>query len=126
MKALKRRWKLIAVAVAILAALFCAAFIALAGYTQTQTVKAVSVAQSLTFRDPAFVPHITSISGVTLRVRGHIDGTATVQAENWTPQQISGDVDWSVYHDYFSSSIVIDYSPTNVTAGSLNFSLTFN
>jgi len=125
MKALKSRWKLIVVSIITLV-LIQIFRISIAGYTRTQRVEAATSAQSLTFRDQTLVPHLVPISGVTLRVRGHIDGTATIHSENWKPHSISGDVDWAAHYDHYEPSIVINYSPTNVTAGNLSFSLTFN
>jgi hypothetical protein len=125
MNVLKSRWKLL-VATVVAIILIQIVTISIAGYTQTQRVETVTSAQSLTFRDQPYIPHLASISGVTLRVRGHIDGSATFDAENWKPQAFSGDVDFSVHRDHFEPELVIRYSPTNVTGGNLSFSVTFN
>lgn len=68
------------------------------------------------------------VSGVTLRVRGHLDGRATVSAVegNWHPEPLTGDVDFTIYHDWFDPICTIDYIPGNGTAGSLTVELTFD
>ena len=88
--------------------------------TQSRKVSDVTVDQHFPFRNMGGTP-----SGVTLHVRGHIDGEAKVYAANWTAEVISGDVDWTVGHDYFDPEIVVEYKPTRVTAGHLDFELIF-
>ncbi len=87
---------------------------------QIQHIERVADEQHLVFNDPG-----SSRSGVTLHVRGQIDGEATIDGPQWSPQTISGKVDRIVYHDYFYKTIVIDYTPSKVTSGKLSFELTF-
>ena len=107
-----------------LLALFAAATLNLAGCErqQTQRIERVAEPQQFTFQaSGGSMP-----SGYTLHVHGHIDGAASITASESTPQPISGDVDWRIYHDYFRPSIDIQYSPAKVTAGHLTVDLTFH
>jgi len=90
---------------------------------QVQRIDNVSRPQRLVFQTSDKSP-----SGVTLRVRGHIDGTAiiTTVEDQWPPQKLGGDVDWAVYKDWFQSTCAFDYAPTGVTAGHLTLELTFH
>lgn len=90
---------------------------------QVQSVSDVSQAQRLTFRTATEYP-----SGVSLRVRGQLKGVASITTveDRWEPHQVSGDVDWQVYHDWFYPTCTFEYSPSNVTAGHLSFELTFH
>ena len=92
-------------------------------WPQVQHIADCSRSQRIVFQTSGMYP-----SGVTVRVRGHIDGTATLTTveDRWPPQQISGDVDWSVYHDWFYSTCTFEYSPANVASGRLKVELKFH
>jgi hypothetical protein len=60
-----------------------------------------------------------SINGVTVWLSGSIDGTAEIWAEGWDRQIVSGQVDWRVYHDWFSQGCKLHYQPQGVTNGKL-------
>jgi hypothetical protein len=61
-----------------------------------------------------------SISGLSVRVSGEIDGEAEVWAGDGAPQRVAGRVDWSApIHDWFSPSCHFHYRPKNVSAGRL-------
>jgi hypothetical protein len=66
------------------------------------------------------------ISGLTLHFQGQIDGTAYVWAANWSTQALSGNVDWSIYHDWFENDCTIHYQPSGVHTGSLKFQYEFH
>ena len=105
-------------------ALLAAALLSFAGCERQQTrrIERVAESQQFTFH----TSRGRAPSGYTLRVHGHIDGAASITASESTPQPISGDVDWRIYHDYFRPSIDIQYSPARVTAGQLTLELTFH
>jgi hypothetical protein len=63
-------------------------------------------------------PH-QNVSGLTLHIHGHIDGTGYVSAANWPTQALTGAVDWRIYHDWFQTNCVIHYQPAEVRNESL-------
>jgi hypothetical protein len=60
------------------------------------------------------------VSGLTLHIQGHLDGTGYVYAANWPTQALSGAIDWRMYEDYFQNSCVVHYHPVGVRTGSLS------
>jgi hypothetical protein len=66
------------------------------------------------------------VSGLTLHVHGHLDGTGYVCAGNWPTQALTGAVDWRIYHDWFQTSCVVHYHPAGVRAGSLTVDYEFH
>ena len=108
-------------------ALLATTLLSVVGCERQQTqrierIERVTEPQTLTFHEL----HGSTPSGYTLHVHGHIDGAASITASESTPQPISGDVDWRIYHDYFRPSIDIQYSPAKVSAGQLTIELTFH
>ena len=67
-----------------------------------------------------------NVSGLTLHVRGYLDGTGHVFAGNWETQALSGTVDWKIYHDWFQPSCTLHYHPVNVRRGSLSIEYEFH
>ena len=67
-----------------------------------------------------------SISGLTLHVRGHLDGTGYIYAGNWDTQALSGAVDWTIYHDWFETNCVLHYDPLGVHTGTLTIQYEFH
>jgi hypothetical protein len=74
----------------------------------------------------ALAAHHTSVSGLTLGIQGHLDGTGYVYAANWPTQVLSGAVHWKVYHDWFETNCVIHYHPVGVRSGSLTIQYEFH
>ena len=68
----------------------------------------------------------SSVSGLTIRCRGEIDGKATLSASNWVAEMLSGKVDRQVYHDWFTNSCTLAYTPSNVTKGHLEIEYEFH
>ena len=68
----------------------------------------------------------TDVSGISLRVRGHIDGEATLSAANWDKQVLKGTVDWQVYHDWFNGTCTLRYLPKDVKSGALTIEYEFH
>jgi hypothetical protein len=95
------------------------------GASQTQQIARVAEAQRLKF----LAIHPTHpISGVTLHVHGHIEGTASINCPFGEDRKhpIAGDVDWLTGGDWYDYAIAFEYSPANVTSGRLTFDLTFH
>jgi hypothetical protein len=67
-----------------------------------------------------------SISGLTLHVRGHLNGTGYIHAANWETQALSGTIDWKIYHDWFYKSCTLEYRPEGVHAGSVTIDYEFH
>jgi hypothetical protein len=88
--------------------------LAISDVTQTNTMNLVSAQRG------GFV------SGLTLRIQGHLDGTGYVFAANWPTQALSGAVNSVVYEDYFQTSCTLHYHPVGVRAGSLNIQYEFH
>jgi hypothetical protein len=88
---------------------------------QKASVVDVSKAQKVALKTTA-----SNVSGLTLHVRGQIDGEAIVSASNWEPQKISGKVDFKVYHDWFTSTCELQYQPVSAKAGALTVQYEFH
>ena len=67
-----------------------------------------------------------SVSGISLHIRGRLDGKAHVVAGNWEKHTLSGTVDWQVYHDWFEPTCALHYEPVAVTSGSLTVEYEFH
>ena len=65
-------------------------------------------------------------SGITLHLRGRIDGSARVWAGNWETTRLSGTVAWRVYHDWYETNCVLHYLPESVKSGELTVDYRFH
>lgn len=59
------------------------------------------------------------VSGLTLRVQGHLDGTGYLSAASFPTQVLSGTINWRMHEDYFQTNCVLQYRPVGVRTGSL-------
>lgn len=57
------------------------------------------------------------VVGITLRFRGHIDGSAMIGATNVWRQTLSGDFDLMTGGDWRSTNCALQYIPENVRSG---------
>lgn len=93
----------------------------------TLDTAAVVKSQPLFFLGNSEFTNVGAVSGVDLHVHGHIEGAAEIAGPlSSLPHIISGDVDWQTSGDYYESTIIMRYSPTQVTGGQLTFELTFH
>jgi hypothetical protein len=67
-----------------------------------------------------------NVSGISLRLRGQIDGSAVLSASNWETQRLSGKVDYQGYHDRFHAECDLQYQPMKVTSGALTVEYKFH
>ena len=58
-------------------------------------------------------------SALSVHITGEIDGVAEVWASNWEVEQLSGRVDWRVYHDWFLPDCILHYRPVGHVSGRL-------
>ncbi len=65
-------------------------------------------------------------SGVSLHIRGHLDGAAVIWAEGWEKQTIGQAVDFKLYKDWFEPTCDLHYDPTGVTKGDITIEYQFH
>jgi hypothetical protein len=83
-----------------------------------QRVEDASQARRLDFR----LSSEESVSGVTLHVHGHLDGSAAVKIEGSQDFGIlSGDVEYKYGQEWSSPACTVTYEPVSGTTGSLTF-----
>jgi len=127
MKKLYKQLAKIAIGIVLICTIFCTLlflFIAFRGErSQTFTVNVGDVTNksSITLASPS-----KGVSGLTLHVTGEINGQAYVFASNWEKRELSGKVDWEIYHDWFEPTCVLQYEPVSVTSGNLRIDYTFH
>lgn len=68
----------------------------------------------------------TTPSGISVHIRGTIDGSAYVYLPEWGSNKLSGNVDWERYGDWFSTNCDLYYFPDQVRSGSLKVRYTFH
>ena len=78
--------------------------------------------QALTFKAPY---PVMRVSGVTIRVKCLLKGSATFTCDNWTPIVMTGTVAVVEYHDWFQPTLVLNYAPTDVQGGDLTVECEF-
>ena len=126
MKKLYRRLAKIIIGIVLICTVFCTSFflfIAFSGersQTVTVNIENVTNKSSITLATPS-----KGVSGLTIHVTGEINGQAYVFASNWEKKELSGKVDWRIYHDWFEPTCVLQYEPVSVTSGNLRIDYTF-
>ena len=69
----------------------------------------------------------SSVSGVTVRVKGSLQGSSEWRLPNGTTEKaVSGDFDFEIYCDHFEPKFVIEYFPKNVSSGRAQVSCEFH
>jgi hypothetical protein len=96
---------------------------ATAGCERSGTLKVGDVTKPESFVVKA---RSSSPTGITINVKGHIDGTAYVYIHNHAKEELSGTVDWGVYHDWFEQDCTIYFEPGTASSGSLEVSYSFD
>ena len=112
--------KAVATITVVLAVILLTGYYLLADSTESREIADVTRPARLTFKTSKLP------SGITLHVKGFVDGEAIISAANWTPEKISQKVDWLVYHDWFFSECIIEYTPGSARSGHLAIELTFH
>jgi hypothetical protein len=96
---------------------------AISGCERSGKLRVADVTQSQSFPVKA---RSSSPTGITLHVKGHLDGTAFVYIQSHAKESLSGDVDWKVYHDWFEQECEISFEPGSAASGSLEISYVFD
>jgi hypothetical protein len=68
----------------------------------------------------------SSRSGITIHVKGYINGSAYVYVNNYQKESLSGNVDWQSYSDWFENECTIYFEPGSASSGELEISYTLN
>lgn len=127
MKKLYRRLASIVMGIILICTVFCTVFffyIVFRGerpQTVTIDIENVTNKSSIMLTSPS-----KGVSGLTLHVTGEINGQAYIFASNWEKKELSGKVDWGIYHDWFEPTCVLQYEPVSVTSGKLRIDYTFH
>jgi hypothetical protein len=64
-------------------------------------------------------------TGITVEVKGRIDGTAKVYIHEHAKLALNGTVDSGLYHDWFEKDCTIHFEPGSAKSGSLEISYVF-
>ncbi len=87
----------------------------------TLRVTDITTSQSFTVKARS-----SSRSGITIHVKGHIDGSAYVYVNNYQKEALSGNVDWQSYSDWFENECTIYFEPGTASKGELKISYSFD
>jgi hypothetical protein len=97
----------------------------LAGCTQQHSISITDVTQTNILRLAS--QHSMFISGVSVRLSGHLDGKAIVFVNDQRPYPLSGLIDWKTNQLLKRGSVcVLQYAPQNVRTGQLTVSYFFH
>ena len=97
--------------------------VTLLGCSKSGTVAVSDVTTTNSF---TLVSHSDSVSGLTLHLRGQLDGTGYIYAGNWDTQALSGTIDRTIYHDWFETNCVLHYYSVGVYTGALSIHYEFH
>ena len=70
--------------------------------------------------------HGTFAKGISLSLKGRLEGSADLIVSDWATQALTGQVDWKITHDLTTSNCVVVYAPQNVRGGQLEITYFFH
>lgn len=71
-------------------------------------------------------PDSPYVHGLSVRIRGHLDGIATISLTNFPVQKLTGDFDVKIGGDWYTTNCVLNYSPQDVRAGKVKIEYYFS
>jgi hypothetical protein len=122
---MRRRWLLLVLAAMLMVSAVCGGMFYSVFHWRSVEVPDVTQEADLPISARPF-DGLGFISILSIRVTGEIDGEAEVWTDYAPHQQIRGQVDWQVGHDWFDPTSHIHYRPRGVTSGKLRVYYLFN
>jgi len=96
---------------------------AIAGCERSGTLKIADITKPESFVVRA---RSNSPTGITINVKGQINGTAYVYIHDYSKVDLNGAVDRGVYHDWLEQDCTIHFEPGTASSGSLELSYSFD